>query len=187
MLPASLSDPQWCWSFHQQAPEGSPQGQHHWWAPSGSSFISVYKVVTANSISPPLHNHTVTGQNNSYAKAWQCFILSLHYFPEKWVSSLSILQRSAIRAWVFFKYHISWILDTLMWLNLLWSLSSLTRQAEASPSSTLIRYSTESPKNLSWFFRQDYSHLWCFLVFWFDKMYQALWSLETGTNTSHVF
>lgn len=95
MLPASLSDPQWCWSFHQQALEGSPQGQHHWWAPSGSSFISVYKVVTANSISPPLHNHTVTVQNNSYAKTWQCLILSLYYFPEKWVSSLSILQRSA--------------------------------------------------------------------------------------------
>ena len=29
MLRASLSDPKRCWSFHQQAPEVSPQGQHH--------------------------------------------------------------------------------------------------------------------------------------------------------------
>ena len=122
------------------------------------------------------------------ATTWQCFFLSLYYFPEKWVSSLSFLQRSAIRVWVvFFFNHISWILNTLMWLNLLWSLSSLTRQAGASPSLILIRNSIESPKNLSWLFWQDYNHLWCFLVFWFDNIFQGLWSLEKGTNTSHVF
>ena len=44
------------------------------------------------------------------ATTWQCFILSLYYFPEKWVSSLSILQRSAIRVWVVF-FLISYIMD----------------------------------------------------------------------------